>query len=65
LTRACINRPQTFDRQRADRTRQLDLLRDNVEEEIEGDISGEHWGLDMGEKSTTRKLDSWGEIKAE
>ena len=36
-----------------------------VEEEIEGHISGEHWGLEMGEKPTTRQLDSWGQIKAE
>ena len=34
---------------------------DSVEEEIEGDISGEHWGLEMGEKPSTRQLDSWGE----
>jgi hypothetical protein len=26
---------------------------------------GEHWGLEMGDISTTRKLDSWGKIKAE
>ena len=37
----------------------------SVEEEIEGNILGEHWGLEMGEKPTTRKLDSWGKIKAE
>jgi hypothetical protein len=36
-----------------------------VEEEIEGNILGEHWGLEMGDISTTRKLDSWGKIKAE
>jgi hypothetical protein len=36
-----------------------------VEEEIDGHISGEHWGLEMGEKATTRQLDSWGQIKAE
>jgi hypothetical protein len=41
------------------------VVTDSVEEEIEGYISGEHWGLEMGEKPTTRKLDSWGEIKAE
>jgi hypothetical protein len=35
------------------------------EEEIEGNILGEHWGLEMGDISTTRKLDSWGKIKAE
>ena len=38
---------------------------DSVEEEIEGNILGEHCGLEMGEVSTTRKLDSWGKIKAE
>jgi endonuclease G, mitochondrial len=41
------------------------VVTDSVEEEIEGHISGEHWGLEMGEKPTTRKLDSWGKIKAE
>ena len=41
------------------------VVADPVEEELEGDILGEHWGLEMGEKPTTRKLDSWGEIKAE
>jgi hypothetical protein len=38
---------------------------DSVEEEIEVNIGGEHWGLETGEKSTTRQLDSWGQIKAE
>jgi hypothetical protein len=38
---------------------------DSVEEEIEGNVLGEHWGLEMGEVSTTRKFDSWGGIKAE
>jgi len=41
------------------------VVADSVEEEIEGNISGEHWGLEMGEKPTTRQLDSWGKIKAE
>jgi hypothetical protein len=41
------------------------VVADSVEEEIEGNISGEHWGLELGEKPTTRQLDSWGEIKAE
>ena len=41
------------------------VVTDSVEEEIEGNISGEHWGLEMGEKATTRQLDSWGKIKAE
>ena len=41
------------------------VVTDSVEEEIEGDILGEHWGLEMGEKPTTRQLDSWGKIKAE
>jgi endonuclease G, mitochondrial len=41
------------------------VVTDSVEEEIEGDFLGEHWGLEMGEISTTRKLDSWGKIKAE
>jgi endonuclease G len=41
------------------------VLADSVEEEIEGNLLGEHWGLEMGEVSTTRKLDSWGQIKAE
>jgi hypothetical protein len=34
-----------------------------VEEEIEGNVVGEHWGFEMGEKPTTCKLDSWGKIK--
>jgi hypothetical protein len=38
---------------------------DSVEEEIEGNILGQRRGLEMGEKSTTRQLDSWGEIKVE
>ena len=41
------------------------VVTDSVEEEIEGDFLGEHWGLEMGEVSTTRMLDSWGKIKAE
>jgi len=41
------------------------VVADSIKEEIEGNISGEHWGLEMGEKATTRKLDSWGKIKAE
>ena len=41
------------------------VVTDSVEEEIEGHISGEDWGLEMGEKPTKRKLDSWGQIKAE
>ena len=41
------------------------VVTDSVEEEIEGNILGEHWGLEVGEVSTTRKLDSWGKIKAE
>jgi len=36
------------------------VVLDSVEEEIEGNILGEHWGLEMGEVSTTRALDSWG-----
>jgi len=36
------------------------VVTDSVEEEIEGDFLGEHWGLEMGEKPTTRQLDSWG-----
>ena len=36
------------------------VVADSVEEEIEGNILGEHWGLEVGEKPTTRKLDSWG-----
>jgi hypothetical protein len=39
------------------------VVADPVEEELEGDILEEHWGLDMGEKPTTCKLDSWGKIK--
>ena len=34
------------------------VVADSVEEEIEGNIWGEHWGLEMGDISTTRKLDS-------
>ena len=41
------------------------VVADSVEEEIQGNILGEHWGLEMGDMSTTRKLDSWGEIKGE
>ena len=41
------------------------VVADPVEEELEGDILEEHWGLDMGEKPTTCKLDSWGKIRAE
>ena len=41
------------------------VVTDSVEEEIEGNFLGEHWGLEMGEVSTTRMLDSWGKIKAE
>jgi hypothetical protein len=41
------------------------VVADSVEEEIEGSILGEHWGLEMGDMSTTRKLDSRGEIKVE
>jgi len=41
------------------------VVADSVEEEIEGNILGEHWGLEMGEISTTRQLDSWGAIKTE
>ena len=41
------------------------VVTDSVEEEIEGNILGEHWGLEMGDVSTTRKLDSWGKIKVE
>ena len=41
------------------------VVTDSVEEEIEGHISGEHWGLEMGENPITRQLDSWGKIKAE
>ena len=40
-------------------------MADSVEEEIEGNISGEHWGLEMKEIFTKRELDSWGEIKVE
>jgi len=40
------------------------VVADSVEEEIQGDISREHKGLEMGDISTTRKLDSWGKIKA-
>ena len=31
------------------------VVADPVEEEIEGNILGEHWGLEMGEVSTTRE----------
>ena len=41
------------------------VVADSVEEEIERNLSGEHWGFGMGEKPTTRQLDSWGKIKAE
>ena len=41
------------------------VVANKVEEEIEGNIGGEHWGLEIGENPTTRKLDSWGKIKAE
>ena len=41
------------------------VVTDSVEEEIEGNISGEHWGLEMKEIFTKRELDSWGEIKVE
>ena len=41
------------------------VVADSVEEEIKGHILGEHWGLEMGDISTTRQLDSWGKIKAE
>ena len=40
------------------------VVADSVEEEIEGNLSGEHWGLEMGEKPTKHKFDSWGKIKA-
>ena len=32
---------------------------------MEGNVSGERWGLEMGEKPTTRKWDSGGKFKAE
>ena len=41
------------------------VVADSVEEEIEGDILGEYWSLEMGEKLTKRELDSWGKIKAQ
>ena len=41
------------------------IVADSIEEEIEGNISGEHWGLETGEKPITCKLDSWGKIRAE
>jgi hypothetical protein len=41
------------------------VVADPVEEELEGDILGEHWGLEMKEIFTKRELNSWGEIKAE
>ena len=41
------------------------VVADSVEEEIDGNIGGEHWGLEMGDISTTRKLDSWAKINAE
>ena len=41
------------------------VVADSVEEEIKGNLLGERWGLEMGEVSTTRQLDSWGKIKAE
>ena len=39
------------------------VVADSVEKETEGNISGEHWALQIREKPTTRKLDSWGENK--
>ena len=41
------------------------VVADSIKEEIEGNISGEHWGLETGEKPITHKLDSCGKIKAE
>jgi len=47
------------------RERFFPVVTDSVEEEIEGDILAEHWGLEMGNISTKRELDSWGKNKAE
>ena len=41
------------------------VVADSVEEEVEANILRENWGLEMGDMSTTRKLDSWGEIMTE
>jgi hypothetical protein len=41
------------------------VVADPVEEELEGDILGEHWGLEMKEIFTKREFNSWGEIKVE
>jgi len=41
------------------------VVANKVEEEIEGNIGGERWGLEMKEISTKCELDSWGKIKAE
>ena len=47
------------------RERFFPVVADSVEEEIEGNIFREHWGFEMGDISTTRKLDYWAKIKAE
>ena len=57
-----------LDRDAEERLLRIDffpVVDDSVEEEIDGHISGEHWGLEMGENQITRQLDSWGKIKAE
>ena len=56
-----------LDRDAEERLLRIDffpVVADSVEEEIEGNLSGEHWGLEMGEKPTKHKFDSWGKIKA-
>jgi len=57
-----------LDRDAEERLLRIDFFpveADSVEEEFEGDILAEQWGLEMGEVSTKRKLDSWREIKGE
>jgi len=41
------------------------VVADSVEEEIEGDVSGEHWGFELREVPTLNQSESWGKIKAE
>ena len=39
------------------------VVMDSVEEEIERNISGEHWGFEVRKVPTLNKPESWGHIK--
>ena len=39
------------------------VVADSVEEEIEGNVLGEHWGLEILEMPSLNKAESWRSIK--